>query len=117
MPRVETGKALTGNLSSHPAVVAWNQLRNERAKPASVTVLKERHRGKQRKPTVYRLDGVGPSGDDVIAKRYWRAAAARERTIYEQVLPNVPVPSLDYCGSMDEQQSEFSWIFLQDAGE
>ncbi len=117
MRKYETGTVLTDNLSNHPAVMAWNQLRDERSRPAAVHVLKERRKGKKRKPAVYRLDGVGPSGDGVIAKRSWRASAAIERTIYEQVLPNVPLPSLDYYGSSDEQQGEYSWIFLQDAGE
>ena len=116
MPRYETAKVLTDDLSSHPAVLAWAQLRNESCEPESVTVLKERRKGKKGRSAVYRLDGVGPSGDGVIAKRCLRASAAIERTIYEQVLPHVPVPSLDYYGSIGEQQGEFSWIFLQDAG-
>lgn len=116
MPRYETSKVLTDNLSNHPAVMAWTQLRNERSKPESINIFKERLWDKKGKPAVYRLDGVGPSGDGVIAKRCLRASAAIERTIYEQVLPYVPVPSLDYYGSIDEEQGEFSWIFLQDAG-
>ncbi len=116
MPRYETHRVLTGDLSNHPAVVAWGQLRNERTKPESVVVLKERRKQKESKPAVYRLDGIGPSGDGVIAKRCPCALAATERTIYEQVLPCIPVPSLDYYGSIDEQQGKFSWIFLQDAG-
>ncbi len=116
MRKYETGMVLTDNVSKHPAVRAWSLLRNEPCEPESVIVLKERRKGKVGKSTVYRLDGVGPSGDGVIAKRCLRASAAIERTIYEEVLPCLTVPSLDYYGSIDEQEDEFCWIFLQDAG-
>lgn len=116
MPRYETSKVLRDNLSSHPAVEAWGRFSNERTKPESVVVLKERQRGREGKSAVYRLNGVGPSGEGVIAKRCLRSSAAIERTVHEQVLPCIPVPSLGYYGAIDERQSEFSWVFLQDAG-
>ena len=117
MPKYETGRFLTGDLSGHPAVAAWVRLRQARSRPASVAVLKERHDGKEARSAVYRLAGVGLAETDVIAKRCLRPLAALETTIYEEVLPSVPVPILAYYGTLDEPGSEFSWIFVQDAGQ
>jgi hypothetical protein len=112
-----TTNILTGDLSGHPAVVAWAQLTHPCAMPRSVTILKEPSSDRKRKPAVYRLDGVGPSGEGVIAKREFCSLATTERTVYERILPHIPVPGLDYYGSIGEQRNEFSWIFVQDAGQ
>jgi hypothetical protein len=116
VPKYEAHQALTGDLSRHPAVLAWALYRNAPIEPDSVTALKEHHTGKAGKSAVYRLARAGPAGEDVVAKRCQRQLAMIERTIYEDVLPCVPLPHLKYYGVFDEPQSESSWIFLQDAG-
>jgi hypothetical protein len=117
MLRDETIRTLTGDLSGHRAVLAWTQLGDPCTRPRSITVLKEPLSDRERKPAVYRLDGAGPSGEGVIAKRDFSSLAATERTVYERILPHIPVPGLGYYGSIDEQEGEFSWVFVQDAGQ
>jgi thiamine kinase-like enzyme len=100
------------NLLEHPAVVAWRELRPKRLVPDSIEVLKT-----HRKSAIYRLEGVGSGGTAVIAKRCRTASAAIERTIYEEILPYLPVASLHFYGLIDGADDEFDWLFLEDAGE
>jgi aminoglycoside phosphotransferase (APT) family kinase protein len=104
-------KVLRKNLLEHPAVRAWREIYSRRAEPTRIAVLKERH-----KSGVYRLEGAGPSGSAVIAKRCWQETAVRERTVYEEVLPHLPLPALCYYGFVAEPGGEFCWLFLEDAG-
>ena len=101
---------LQGDLLQQPAVRVWSQLQPERVEPESIEILKKR-----RKSTVYRLCGVGPDGSAVIAKRSWLAQALVERTIYEEVLPHLPIPALSYYGFAVEEEGEYGWLFLADA--
>jgi thiamine kinase-like enzyme len=96
--------------TEHPAMQAWSQLYSKRSKPNFIEVLSE-----GRKSCVYRLDGVGPSGTAVIAKRSRAGEAQVEQTIYEEILPNLPIPSLKFYGVVDEPGTEFRWLFLEDA--
>jgi len=63
---------------------------------------------------VYRLVRVGTANSDVIAKRCRRSTALIERTIYEEILPNLPFPMLHYYGCVEESNGEFWWLFLED---
>ena len=110
----------------HPAVSAWRELRLEGIIPRRIDVLKvedpaegsarERVKAKKvsRKTTVYRLLRVGKAGSAVIAKRCQRRTALIERTIYEEILPNLPLPMLHYYGAVAEPNGEFCWLFLED---
>jgi hypothetical protein len=97
-------------LGEHPAVQAWARVRAGRARVTGVEILQKRRRS-----TVYRLDGAGPGGAPLIAKRALLPKAVVERTIYEEVLPALPVSSLTYYG-FAEDDGEFGWIFLACAG-
>lgn len=97
---------------SHPAALAWRSLHPEFEAPCSIFVLKPDHR----KSAVYRLEGAGPGQSSVIAKRCQPGSARVERTIYETVLPNLPVSSLHYYGCL-ERPGEGIWLFVEDAGE
>ena len=105
-------RARTGQptLMSHPAVQAWRQLyphsQPERIAPLRVSA---------RKATVYRLEGAGPAGVSVIAKRSRTADARIERTVYEEILPSLQVPSLRYYGFLEGPDGTFSWSFLEEA--
>jgi hypothetical protein len=66
------------------------------------------------KTAVYRLVRVGEGGTDVIAKRCQQSTALIERTVYEEILPNLPLPMLHYYGSIAEPNGEFCWLFLED---
>jgi len=116
MPRFVNNKVIQTNLAEHPAVKFWRALSSERVKPQAIVILKERRKKEKAKSAVYRLEGVGPQGINIIAKRCRRATAAIERTIYEDILPHLPVSTLDYFGYVEEPNSEYCWLFLEDAG-
>jgi hypothetical protein len=40
-----------------------------------------------------------------------------ERTVYEEILPHLPISRLTFYGAADEPGTEFSWLFLEDAGD
>ncbi len=98
------------NLLEHPAVRAWRALRPKCVEPEWLEVLQEES------PTtgVYRLVRVGTAGTAVIAKRCRQNTALIERTLYEEILPNLPLPMLHYYGSVEEPNGEFCWLFLED---
>jgi hypothetical protein len=102
---------LQTKLLEHRSVKAWRELRPEKIEPRQIEVLKEnKHRA------VYRLDGVGPDNSAVIAKRALPEKAKKERTVYEDVLPRLPLPTLHYYGCVEEEDGRFWWLFLEDAG-
>jgi hypothetical protein len=98
------------SLWAHPAVRCWSAMHPGRGTPTTIQVLRE---GQKR--CIYRLTGAGPRGSDVIAKRCRVAAAAIERTIYEEVLPHVPVTAPRYYGCQ-ESGDGYCWLFLEDVG-
>ena len=110
MSKNATLEIVRTNLLEHPAVRAWSKLLPGRVEPESVEILQERQ-----KSAVYRLHGVGPGGSTVIAKRCERATALIERTIYEEVLPHLPITALHYYGFTEEDDT-FCWLFLEDVG-
>src|SRR5260370_8673583 len=99
------------DLTEQPPVWEWSELRSVRVRPDAVEVLKDRKDSK-----VYRLDGAGPGGSNVIAKWWSQAKVVLERTIYEKVLSRLPFPTLRYYGLLEEEGSEFCWVFIEDAG-
>jgi hypothetical protein len=62
---------------------------------------------------VYRLDGVGPGGSDVIAKCSSPERIRTEQLIYEEVLPGLPLPAVRYYGVVDESDAGRCWLFLE----
>lgn len=98
------------DLFANPAVVAWRRLWPELV-PESVEELRER-------PTsaIYALAGLGPRGSAVIAKRSRAARATVEQTIYEVVIPDLPVSVPRFYG-MTESGDGFCWLFTEDVGE
>ena len=89
------------------AATAWSQLQLTRIGAERIQVLKKGSRS-----TVYRLEGAGPGGVPVIAKRSRRAQALIERVLYEQVLRALPMASLAYYGFVDEPIGELAWLFI-----
>jgi ATP-binding cassette, subfamily B, bacterial len=102
-------EVIRSGLEDHPAVKAWSRLRPS-DRPGALTVLK-----KKRKAAAFRLEGCGPEGRSVIAKRCDRSTAELERTVYEHVLPGLPIRSLRYHGTVKED-ADWCWMFLEDAG-
>ena len=107
---------LQGLLANHPAARAWCAVWPQRTRPVGIETLKDRKRALE-KSTVYRLFGVGPAGASVIAKRCRRETALVEWKIYREVLPNLPVSQLTCYGFLEEPDSDYCWLFLEDAGE
>jgi len=101
---------VTGSLAEHPAVRAWCESQHARIAPQRIEVLKSK-----RKVSTYRLDGIGPGGAAVIAKRCRAATARVERMIYAEILPRLPVSALRYYGFVEAPDGEFCWLFLEEA--
>jgi hypothetical protein len=64
---------------------------------------------------VYRLHLRSDTQPPVIAKRAPRDTAVIERTVYERILPELPLRVLRYHGSVVEASSGFIWLFLEEA--
>jgi hypothetical protein len=91
-------------------VRAWKKLYPKQEEPNFIDLLLE-----GRKSCVYRLDGVGPGGTAIIAKRCKAGEARVEQTIYQDILPNLPISSLTFYGVVAEPGTEFRWFFVEDA--
>src|SRR5262245_34974607 len=106
-----TKQLLQTDLREHPAAKAWARLQPEWGEPTGIGRLQKKAKGQ-----VYRLEGAGPGGSAVIAKRSSPERIRGERAVYEQVLPDLPVPTLRYLGSVEEPGGTGAWLFLEDAG-
>src|SRR2546423_510573 len=102
---------LTRNLLEHPAVGAWSDLNPERVEPEQIETLR-----RASKSSIYRLQKAGPGGSNVIAKRCLAASASIECLVYQDVLPLLPLPALQCYGVVQDDEPEFRWLFLEDAG-
>lgn len=111
MPK--TVEILRDNLLEHPAAQAWRATEPERIVPKAIAVLKKWTR--HQKSGVYRLAGVGPGGSAVVAKRCPLRTAAVEQPIYEAFLPQLPLPTLGYFGSVEDPDGQSRWLFMEDA--
>jgi hypothetical protein len=117
--KAEEVRIIQTDLVQHPAVQAWHELQSSHREPDRIEILKGKPRktNERTKRFVCRLVGVGPAGSAVIGKRCWHSKAMVENAIYTNILPHLPVPSPDYYGMLEEANGEFSWLFLEDAGE
>ncbi len=107
---VEAVQSPPGSRLDHPAMRAWCELPREWIEPGRVTVLKCKI-----KSQVYRLEGVGPAGRSVVAKKCSIAKARVERLIYTRFLPLAPVPALQLYGFLEDSGGRFAWLFLEEA--
>jgi ATP-binding cassette, subfamily B, bacterial len=96
---------------NHPVVEAWRTIAPGRTGVDRAACIRAK-----RSMEAYRLALLN-GGTSVIAKRARRDALLRERTIYESVLPRLPVPALRYFGLVDAEDGEFGWLFIEDAGD
>src|SRR3989441_2790222 len=97
-------------LKSHPAGQAWCQLHPD-SEPLRIEPLRVR----KQKNKNYRIVGAGWASTAVIAKRSRKADALIERTVYEEILPRVTVPSLRCYGFLEDADTEYCWLFLEEA--
>ena len=100
-------------LLAHPAVQAWQRLNPERVVPDRITPAKFKPNKPRPNLTVYRLEGVGADGAAVIAKRCTRESGRIERTVYERILPRVPLAGPRYYGTVDgPHEDDVCWLFI-----
>src|SRR2546426_2376670 len=104
------------NLLAHPAVQAWRQLNPDHVVPDRITPAKFKPNKPRPNLAVYRLEGVGADGAAVIAKRCTRGGGQIERTIYERILPHVPLPGPRYYGTVprspEDPAEDGCWLFI-----
>src|SRR5919108_4643249 len=99
-------------VAEHPAFRAWTRLHHGEAAPTRIEVLRQ----ERRKTRVYRLSGLGTApSEDVVAKRSYRQYVEMERKIYQDILPSLPVNSLRYYGTIDDDDPKYGWLFVEDA--
>jgi ATP-binding cassette subfamily B protein len=99
----------------HPAIRAWSQMGESLSSLRAVVPVERRHVS-LRKSTVYRLEGAGQRGANVIAKKCRREYALLERTVYEDVLPKLSVPYPRLLGMANDEDGSSCWLFLEDVG-
>jgi Phosphotransferase enzyme family len=104
------------DLRTHPAVSAWLTLRQGGAEPRNIVALRP-PRKRRHKSCTFRLDGIGRQGSSIVAKLCLKETAELERFIYESILPDLPVPQLEYYGTVESDDPEMGWIFVEDAGD
>jgi ATP-binding cassette, subfamily B, bacterial len=95
----------------HPVAGAWRTIAPARSRIKRVDRLRARD-----KDEIYRLT-LGNGTTSVVAKRGRSGALLVERTIYESVLPRLPSPALRYFGFVGDEDEEFAWLFIEDAGD
>lgn len=102
-------------LEEHPAVQAWIKIGGP--SPKSVEFLARRN-GKplNHKSFIYRLKSRSANAKPVIAKYARATTMAIERLVYETVLPRLSLPQLHCYGYLEEEDSAFCWLFLEEAG-
>src|SRR5713226_6009648 len=105
MPDPALNETLPDSLLERCAVKAWSRLRPNSVEPTGLEVLK-----RTAKSAVYRLEGVGPDGATVIAKRCHAKTAAFEWMIYQEFLPRLPMPALCTYGFLPEPDGESCWL-------
>jgi aminoglycoside phosphotransferase (APT) family kinase protein len=105
-------EVLAAELPEHPALRAWRKLQTGPVTLPRVEPVKTR---RNFHADVYRLTGAAQTGPAVIAKRGLRDRAQAERTAYEELLPHLPVRALRYYGCVEEADSPYCWLFLEDA--
>src|SRR5437867_13378348 len=99
------------HVAEHPAFRAWARVHGSQVAPTKIEVLKQT----KRKTMVCRLSGSGKEMENVIAKRSFRHYIGVERIIYAEILPSLPVTSLRYYGSTEDDDPNYEWLFIEDA--
>jgi ATP-binding cassette subfamily B protein len=99
--------------AEHPAVGAWQRLRPAPLDLRGIVVLKP----EKKRSAVYRLEGAGPEGSGVIAKRGQAKRLWKEQMIYRELLSQLPFRTLRCYGCVADPDPRFAWLFLEDAGD
>jgi hypothetical protein len=100
----------SSDLAGHPAVLAWQKYNGMSFRPRACEELRYRKSG----GAVFRLSGQDSS---LIAKRCTPRAGENERFVYQEILPQLPFSFLCCYGTIPDDDPEFCWLFLEDAGD
>ena len=95
----------------YPAVQGWLRLQPGSSEPGGITLLKNTPRS-----IVCRIEGVGPGGSDIVAKRCPRTYGELEAFIYREVLGRLSMESVRCYGFVADGAGEYGWLFLEDGG-
>lgn len=95
--------------TDHPAVLAW-RLGPALGQPSKVEPLKETP-----ERSVYKLCGVGAPGGEIIAKRSPSGTLDVEKLVYDEILPELGLPSLRCYGLLPSSGSGDDWLFVEAA--
>ena len=101
-------RVLWGKLSWHPAAAAWQHVAPSAPTPECIEVLRQENGS-----GAYRLVGVGPEGEPVLARRApsWRVQV--ERTIHERILSWLGVTGWRSY-AFPPKEPGFAWVFRGD---
>ena len=104
------------DLCAHPAVRAWFELYGQGARPREIEVLRA-PREDGYKPCIFRIRGLGYENSSIVAKLCLKDTAQFERLIYEKVLLELPLPKLEFYGTVASEDPAMDWVFVEDAGD
>lgn len=104
------------DLGVHPAVRAWSRLCGKPARPRRIEVLRA-PREDGYKPCIFRISGLGCANSSIVAKLCLKETGQFERLIYETVLPDLPLPKLEFYGTVESEDPAMDWVFVEDAGD
>jgi Phosphotransferase enzyme family len=108
----DAGPAEPGLGQAVRAVEVWCAISGDDAAAVRAEMLKETP-----KSQVYRLRNLRSGRPGVIAKRRRLGATVVEQTVYETILPRLPVASPPYYGTIVEDDGTYAWLLLGDVGE
>ncbi len=100
------------DLAGHAAVRAWQEAADG-APPATVELWRE---GSLHNAVIHRLTFGDARGPAVFAKHARLAILTVERTIYEEILPHLPLSAPRYFGFRAAGDG-FMWLFVEDVGD
>lgn len=109
MSRARLPTVLTEGVSEHPAVRAWAAATSQTTEPECILVFREK-----RSTAIYQFPALGVGGTGVFAKRSRAARVAVEQVVYRAILPELPLNTPRYYGSVVNEQH--GWIFVEDVG-
>ncbi len=114
-------------LREHQALRCWQSLGNDLSPVSIVIVQDEVTRCVCRlkfasepvidAPRGRRAVGVAPPGNAVIAKRALRADIEKEAWFYRDSLPALSMAVIPFLGVVDDDDPEFAWLLIGDAGD
>jgi len=108
----------TTPVTDNEAVCAWQSLRGISSTPDKVEIIQRIDGKPWKKSVIYRLVGLPPPLNVVVAKKTTAKRVSIERAIYEYVLPQLSVSILPYFGTLkDPKKPDLEWLFIGDSGD